>query len=132
LTIFLLQIHNITINPSNARRLFMTRIKVLLAAAGLLTVFLAPAFAADEVVKGQLLGINGQDYYVVDQSGKEFVIRITEQTAIDKGDPRTAVAGDQIEAQVGPDGVATYLKSFAPETPTPVGVAQEREGSRAK
>jgi hypothetical protein len=67
---------------------------------------------AESTVKGEVIRIHGEDYHVLDPSGKEVVVRINDKTQIDKEYPRDSIVGDQIEAHIGDNGVATRIKRF--------------------
>ena len=65
----------------------------------------SPAAAA-QVVTGEVLKIEGQNYTVKDASGKEVRFVVDKETKV-QGQFKE---GDKIEAQIAADGTADYIK----------------------
>ncbi|WP_447978989.1 hypothetical protein [Candidatus Nitrospira bockiana] len=66
---------------------------------------------AAQVVRGDVLNIEGETYIIKDMSGHEVQLRVTSQT---KQEDRIKV-GDKIEAQVGSDGHAQSIRVQIPQ-----------------
>jgi len=92
----------------------MKRLFGLLAFAAILSVGMAPlTYAAEQmaapgsqVVKGDLLRIDGEFYVVKDTSGKEVRLHVDKTSKLEG----TFKAGDKIEAQASDQGHALSIK----------------------
>ena len=69
-----------------------------------------------EVVTGKLLKIDGKNYVVKDQSGKEVHFQTDERTMVDANVAHRPKVGDQIRAEVMPQGYAYSIHSASDST----------------
>ena len=65
----------------------------------------ATSMPAAQLVKGELVKIEGEFYVVKDPAGKEIRLRVSKETLLDA----SVKTGDKVDAQVLPDGRALMI-----------------------